>query len=75
MARSLVRGDLVAAAGFNVLALVAIPAVLYVLGAWCFPDRVRAPAAVPRWALIGLGAVAIVFTVVRNTPFGASLAP
>jgi hypothetical protein len=74
MARSLVRGDLAAAAGFNLLALVAAPFALYALAAWCFPTRVPTPA-LPRWALPMLGAIALVFTVARNLPIGAALAP
>jgi hypothetical protein len=74
MVRALAQGDVAAAVGFNALALVLAPVAAVVLLAWNFPDRLRLRPP-PSWALtVGLAAVAV-FTVARNTPWGAALAP
>lgn len=78
-AYAVVHGDFGAAAHDNVLAVVGygVCGVLWVL--WAIREaRGRPAAGGPRvrpaawWAL---GAVVVVFTVIRNLPFGAALAP
>lgn len=75
----LTHGDVAAAASSNLLLLVLAPFVVVGLAVWTL-DRWRGvergiPAPVQRWMWgIGVG-VAIVFTIARNTPAGAWLAP
>lgn len=76
-AHAVAHGDIAAAFGSNAVAVVgyAVFAVLWVL--WTVraasgrPLRI-APRAVHWWAI---GSVVLVFTVVRNLPFGSALAP
>lgn len=76
-AHALAGGDLGGALGANVLALAAFAVTAYILGTWLLQSaRGRALelpwSRVNGWALAGL---ALVFTVVRNLPAGAALAP
>ena len=74
---ALAHGDVVTAAGLNLLAVAAVPLLVAIWLRWTAarldgrsrPDPVRAMAI---WALL---AVTLVFWLVRNLPFGASLAP
>lgn len=75
---ALLRGDVVGAAGFNVLLLIALPAVIYAWLVWA-STQVGGPA-LPRPRLQpglqwGLLAVALTFGVLRNLPAFAVLAP
>ncbi|MCQ4045958.1 DUF2752 domain-containing protein [Streptomyces rubrisoli] len=76
-AYAVAHGDLGAALHDNALAVVgyAAAAVLWVL--WLSREVRGRPAGprVPRALWWGVGAVVLVFTVVRNLPFGAFLAP
>ncbi|WP_016907061.1 DUF2752 domain-containing protein [Streptomyces xiaopingdaonensis] len=77
-AHALAHGDVPAALGANAFAVVLVVLLAGVLLAWLVrsargrPLRVPAPSAVHWWAV---GAVVGVFSVVRNLPFGAVLAP
>lgn len=75
---SLAHADLMGALGMNVLAVVAVPFLLWRWGLWLAAGlgvtvhRRLAPA----WAVWSLLAVIVVFTVARNIPmFGPLLAP
>jgi drug/metabolite transporter (DMT)-like permease len=74
---ALAHGDVVTAAGFNVLTLASLP-VLAVIWlkfwrrSWNGTSRSRPAPAAWLWAFL---AVVVVFTLVRNLPFGAALAP
>ncbi|MBA2952352.1 DUF2752 domain-containing protein [Nocardioides sp. MAH-18] len=75
----LTHGDVGAAASSNLLLVVLMPALVALLALWA-ADRWRGrtrsidgPRA--RAVLIGLGVVAAAFTVLRNLPAGAWLAP
>ena len=72
---ALLRADLGAAAGFNVLMVAAVPFLIYRWIRWTFGRprrRVGAPSAVPIWILF---AVVLAFWVLRNVPTLAALAP
>jgi Protein of unknown function (DUF2752) len=75
-AHALAHGDLAAAVGGNALAVAAFALVAYVLGVWLVAaarDRpARVPARVNGWVVLGL---VVAFTVARNLPWGAALAP
>ncbi len=74
---ALAHGDLPAAAGRNVLTVVGL-AVLVVLWVGWVARRAGVRAvelAAPRWLWPGVLTVTVVFAVVRNLPFGSSLAP
>jgi hypothetical protein len=72
-ASRVLRGDLVGAFHFNAVFLLLMPVALAVWAAMAFPGRLR-------WLdpvrarntpiLLGVGAVLIAFTIVRNTPLG-----
>ena len=71
--------DLASAASSNLLLLVALPVVAAlwlrrVAACWRGGAAMR-PLSPPAWAWWALGAVALGFTVARNTPAGAWLAP
>lgn len=73
---AMTRGDVAAAADFNLLAVLAtVPVVL----AWAFwlARELRGASqrlALPTYAIWGVLVLVLVFGVVRNTPFGAALA-
>ncbi|GHH62176.1 membrane protein [Streptosporangium violaceochromogenes] len=75
---ALAHGDLVAALGFNPLAVVMLPVVVLLWGGWVarawqgrpFDVKVIHPAYI--WVFLG---VMIVFWIARNTPYGTFLAP
>ena len=75
----LTNGDLAGAASSNLLFVVLMPAIIALLVLWAADrwsgrsrhiDGRRA-----RATLVGIGVVAVVFTVLRNLPMGAWLAP
>jgi hypothetical protein len=68
--------DVGAAVGFNVLAVAALPVLVVMWGLWAArrTGHGRPAIAAPR-AIWALGAVVLAFTVARNLPFGAALAP
>lgn len=75
----LTHGDLGAAASSNLLFFVSIPLVVFLLGRWAYDawrDIDRGRTWLSSWPMMyaGLG-VALVFTVARNLPVGAWLAP
>jgi hypothetical protein len=74
---SLAHGDLGAAVGSNVLAVLALPLLAFWWVRWVrrqWSGRPRASLAQPTWTWILLAAV-LAFTVVRNLPVGSALAP
>jgi len=78
--RALLRGDVAAAAGFNILLLVAVPYLLYSWAAWAAETRGRArpaPLRLPAGAVVAIGVGAVVFAVLRNLPMAplTALAP
>ena len=68
--------DLGAAIGFNVLAVAALPVLAFTWFRWTARrvGRSAPPRAAPR-AIWVLAAVVVAFTVLRNLPAGAPLAP
>lgn len=71
------EGDVAAAAGLNVLVLVALPVLAVIWWRWAGRSwtgalRSRAAPAFYLWAML---IVVLVFGVVRNLPLGAALAP
>ncbi|AXG77336.1 DUF2752 domain-containing protein [Streptomyces paludis] len=76
-AHAVAHGDLAAALGDNALAVIgyAVFAVGWVV--WVLRARRGLPAGIPRQPVYwwSLGAVVLVFTVVRNLPLGSWLAP
>lgn len=76
-AHALAHADLGAALGFNGLATVALIGFVLFLPLWGYRAargwRTYPPLSGAHWGLIG--AVVIVFTLVRNLPFGSALAP
>jgi Protein of unknown function (DUF2752) len=77
-ANDLAHGNLAAAAGSNLLFLVALPLMVVAWGLW-IRDRARGStrdlvnlSSRQLWVITG---VMVVFMVVRNLPWGASLAP
>lgn len=75
---ALVHGDVAAAAGYNLLLVVALPAAAYAWVAWAAPllggPRLPRPRLPPR-AWWGLLAVGLAFGALRNLPGFAVLAP
>lgn len=75
---ALVHGDVAAAAGYNALLLVALPAAAYAWVAWAAPllggPRLPRIRLAPRvwWGLLAVG---LAFGALRNLPAFASLAP
>lgn len=75
---ALLRGDVVAAAGFNVLLIAALPAMAYAWLVWASPrfggPRLPRPRLRPgvHWGML---AVALLFGVLRNIPAFEPLAP
>ena len=70
--RALLQGDIAAAAGLNILLLVALPFVVYRWLAWAFPSvRGRRLPALdpPAWGSWMIAAVVVVFWVARNLPW------
>lgn len=76
-AHAVAHGDPAAALGANAMAVVgyAVFAVGWLV--WVMRARKGLPAPIPRHPAVwwGIGAVLLVFTVVRNLPFGSWLAP
>jgi hypothetical protein len=75
----LTHGDVGAALSSNVLVTVMIPVAIMLLGIWAM-DRWQGHSRYLGWqrlrpAVIAFVAVAVVFTVLRNTSMGAWLAP
>lgn len=70
MVHDLVHGDLIASVNDNIVALVGIP----MLAAWILTRRSRGRSALPKPAVLTLGVLAVVWTVVRNLP-GFPLVP
>ncbi len=75
----LTHGDLLGAASSNLLFVASIPLVVWVLGRWLHGAWTGTPYR-PRWAqsrAFGITSLVLVlgFTVLRNTPAGAWLAP
>ncbi|MFE9781428.1 DUF2752 domain-containing protein [Streptomyces sp. NPDC005775] len=76
-AHAFAHGDLVAALGSNALAVIGYAAFVVLWALWMVraatgrPLRIE-PRPVHWW---GIGAVLLIFTVVRNLPFGSALAP
>lgn len=69
MLYSLLHGDLGAAVHFNALALVALPVLAAVWGAWLRARwRDRPLPALPRWSVLLVTAVVLAWFVVRNVP-------
>ena len=75
---ALLRGDVLTAAGRNLLFVLAVPVVLHAWAAWALPT-IGVHAIRPlRWhapAIWGLLVVVVAFAIVRNLAFGAALAP
>ncbi len=67
---ALAHGDLLGAVGSNVLIVIALPVLAVLWLRWL--HRCRTMPALALWAFAVL---AVAFTVVRNLPFGAALAP
>jgi hypothetical protein len=76
-AHALVHGDVAAALGMNALAVAGFVLFAAFMGVWLVRVLSSRPMTVPlrstHWWV--LGAVAVAFTVVRNLPWGAALAP
>jgi hypothetical protein len=74
---ALAHGDLAAAIGFNVVAVALVPVAGYAGLRWMARRLGRKPRPVrlPQPALWTLGAVVLIFGIVRNLPFGAAFAP
>jgi hypothetical protein len=72
---ALLTGDLLGAFGANALMVLALPVLLYAYVAWT--NRAFGSGAMPalRMPARALLVVVLAFTVVRNLPFGAALAP
>jgi hypothetical protein len=70
-------GDITGAAGLNVLTLASLPLLAVIWVRWAKRSWAGAPRPSPAPAQLvwGLAALAVVFAVVRNLPFGAALAP
>jgi hypothetical protein len=74
---ALTRGDVAAAAGLNVLALTSLPVLALIWLRWVRRSWTGAPRAQPAPAALiwALAVGVLLFGVIRNLPFGASLAP
>lgn len=74
---ALLRGDVVAALGYNALLVLLAPPLAVVVGRAVWRSRTRSRALTgPRPAVLGgLVAVVLAFAVLRNLPVGAALAP
>ena len=75
----LANGDIMGAFGHNALWVIAVPFVLFLLGrtlyfAWTGKRPAPTPERTARWSMIALTALVVIFTVLRNLPFGAFLA-
>jgi Protein of unknown function (DUF2752) len=74
----LAHGDLTAAVASNVLVVILIPAIALMWSRWVVQRWRGDVAAVPSLSartLVLVGVVALIFTVARNLPAGAALAP
>jgi hypothetical protein len=69
------HGHVAAALGSNVLLLVTVPLLAWGAIALAGGGEIRGPWSVPTRAWIGLGVFALAYTVLRNLPLGAALAP
>ena len=69
------HGHVAAALGSNLLLLVTLPVSAWGAVALAGGGEVRGPWTVPRHVWTGLAVFALVYTVLRNLPIGAPLAP
>jgi hypothetical protein len=74
---ALAHGDVAAAAGLNVLAVLSLPVLGFIWLRWAKRSWVGRPRvwAAPAWWIYGLLLSVVAFGVVRNLPVGAALAP
>ncbi|WP_037143336.1 DUF2752 domain-containing protein [Rhodococcoides fascians] len=68
----LVHGDVASAVSTNVLAVTLLVFGVLLWATWVRGRAVHAP---PRWVVLLSVIVVVLFTVVRNLPFGSALAP
>jgi hypothetical protein len=68
-------GQVLAALGSNLLLLVTLPVLAWGAVALAGGGAVAGPWVVPRRAWIALAAFAVLYTIIRNLPWGAALAP
>ncbi|HTN79611.1 MAG TPA: DUF2752 domain-containing protein [Acidimicrobiales bacterium] len=71
----LAHGHVMAALGSNLLLVVTLPLMAWGALSLAGVAEVRGPWTVRSQTWIALGVVALAYTVVRNMPFGAALAP
>jgi hypothetical protein len=69
------HGDVLAALGSNLLLLVTLPLLTWGAVGLAGGGEMRGPWTVPRNVWIGLAVFALAYTVLRNLPVGAALAP
>jgi hypothetical protein len=79
-AHAVAHGELAAAFGDNALAVVGYGAAALLWALWMVRGvraRTKQPLPIPRHPVVwwALGGVILIFTVIRNLPFGSSLAP
>jgi len=67
-----VHGDVASAVSTNVLAVTLLVFGVLLWATWVRGRAVHAP---PRWVVLLSVIVVVLFTVVRNLPFGSALAP
>lgn len=68
---ALLRGDLISALGFNLVAVLAIPYLAYLYVAWASSYTAHPVARLrlaPAWAMVPLVALIVMFAIVRNLP-------
>ncbi|OZE99957.1 DUF2752 domain-containing protein [Rhodococcoides fascians] len=68
----LVHGDVASAVSTNVLAVTLLVFGVLLWATWVRGRAVHSP---PRWVVLFSALVVVLFTVVRNLPFGSALAP
>jgi hypothetical protein len=75
---ALLHFDIADAAAMNVLALVAVPLLVYAYVAWvlrAFEIRPLGPPRLPLWLTRAAPAIVVGFSIARNLPVGRALAP
>jgi hypothetical protein len=75
---SLLHFDFAGAAAMNVLAVAALPLLIYAYVAWvsrAFGSRPLQSPRLPLWLARATPAIVVTFSVVRNLPVGRALAP